>query len=102
MSMMPLPTMDSDDGTFVMRASSSTDINRLAAACQQQLQRSRVLIEAIGHGAVGQAMKAVVSLNRLVVGTGHVYMVLPTMVDVTRDNSVTTVVRLHLVRQSIG
>jgi stage V sporulation protein SpoVS len=89
----------------IVKVKSSTNVHALAQSLSQQLRNGdSVVMHAIGHGAVGQAMKAATILNTHHVNNGVVYVVLPSLVD-TDDpefGKVVTVQRLRLMPWHIG
>jgi stage V sporulation protein SpoVS len=90
--------------TCTMKVGSGTPASDLARACQRQLLKTDVVLEAVGHGAVGQAIKAVVAVNQLTVNTGVVYQIAPSLntVPANSGDGEVTVTCLRLVAVTLG
>lgn len=103
---MPNPALnDLPPNAKIVRVRSHTQVHELAKSLSQQLRAGdNVVMHAIGHGAVGQAMKAATVLNTHHVNNGVVYVVLPSLVDQDDPESgkTLTVQRLRLVPWHIG
>lgn len=94
-----------DDGEVELRVAGSTATKELAAAIASHIREGRnVTLVAIGHHAVGQAVKAVPILNGHLAAKGWVFSILPAFEDrQVKDGDVTvprTVLLLRLVRYS--
>lgn len=100
----PTPSLMSTGGeATIVRASASTPPDQLAGSLHRFLQDGRqVVIHAIGHGAVGQAAKALPILNTRVINSGVIYLVLFSLIDVMENSKKLTVTRFRLIPHKIG
>ena len=96
------------DGKFrIVKVAGTTQPHSLAVSLQKLLNEDgdrAVLIHAVGHGAVGQAIKGCVILNTKTVNAGIYYTLFPSLVDVIDEatGNEITVTRLKLVPVDAG
>ncbi len=91
---------------IVIKVGSGTAPSALAASLYQALKDGgEVVIHAIGHGAVGQACKAIPILNTRTINAGTVYTVLFSLVDMQDEHNPDrkiTVTRFRLLPARVG
>jgi len=98
------PDLIDNTAARTVKVSSSTTPSELAHALSAMLrQGDNVVIEAIGHGAVGQATKAVPILNTMTINAGMFYVVAISLRDIKDDNQQTkTVTCMRLLPWRVG
>ena len=80
-----------------LKVSSKSDSNRVAGALANVLrEQSSVEIQAIGAGALNQAIKAVAIARGYVAPTGHDLSLVPGFVDIMIDNCEKTAIKLFV------
>ena len=103
---IPLKLTDDAPEMVIVKVGSDTAPKMLAHSLAAQLRVGSIgiVMHAIGHGAVGQAMKAATILNTMTINAGVIYTVLPSLIDVTDavTKKVMTVQRLRLVSWAVG
>lgn len=102
--------MTKNENEVEFKVAAKTDTQKLAKAALTNLRQGKlVTLITIGHGSVGQAMKAIPILNQETIARGHYYAVVPSfetreiiIKKSTGDETVErTVMKLKLVEQRI-
>lgn len=97
-----------NDNTKEFKVASRTEPKKLATAITTNLRQNKsVTLVVIGHGAIGQAMKAIPIVNQEAIAQGKYYAVVPSFqvrnIDVPdgQDKPERTVLVLTLLGQTV-
>lgn len=79
----------------VLKVKSSTPPKQFGYSLSQviRVNRSNIIIQAVGAGAINQAMKGVVEANKLLACSGLQVAVLPSFCDITEGDKTITGMR---------
>lgn len=101
---MTKPDLTDNTNVRAVKVSTTTVPSELAHAVSAMLREGHnVVLEAIGHGAVGQAVKAIPILNTTTVNAGVVYVAYVSLRDITDDRQQQkTVTCLRLIPWKVG
>ena len=87
--------------TLTLRVGSRTPVAELASAISHGVYDSRaVVLRAIGHGAIGQAVKAVARSRGQCAERGIDIALVPGFMDVKMDDGVVTGIQLRIITLS--
>ena len=89
----------------IVKVGGTTTPHSLAHSLRKLLEENAdVVLHAVGHGAVGQAIKGCVVLNTLTVNKGTIYMIMPSLIDLPDEKTgkEITITRFRLIAQEMG